>query len=82
MGSHFDIASDPFRILILGGAYGGLAAALNLIDLSEGRAARTGNGVLPGHDGKVPIDVTIVDERDGYCVLPLPSVSLLFSTSH
>lgn len=67
MGSQFDAESAPFRVLILGGCYGGLAAALNLVDLSEGRAARTGNGVLPGHDGKIPIDITIVDERDGYC---------------
>ncbi|KAJ0122719.1 oxidoreductase [Diaporthe amygdali] len=66
MGSQFDAESAPFKVLILGGCYGGLAAALNLVDLSEGRAARTGNGVLPGHDGKIPIDITIVDERDGY----------------
>lgn len=65
MGSHFDAA--PFKVLILGGSYGGLSAALNLIDLAEGRAARQGNGVLPGHDGKVPVDITIVDERDGFC---------------
>lgn len=70
MGSQFDSSADfaPFKVLILGGSYGGLSAALNLIDLAEGRAARQGNGVLPGHDGKVPVDITIVDERDGFCV--------------
>lgn len=69
MGSQFDSAADaaPFKVLILGGSYGGLSAALNLIDLAEGRAARQGNGVVPGHDGKVPVDITIVDERDGFC---------------
>lgn len=70
MGSQFDSAADsaPFKVLILGGCYGGLSAALNLIDLAEGRAARQGNGVVPGHDGKVPVDITIVDERDGFCM--------------
>lgn len=69
MGSQFDTSPEPtpFKVLILGGCYGGLSAALNLVDLSEGRAARQGNGAVPGHDGKIPIDITIVDERDGYC---------------
>lgn len=70
MGSQFDSATDlaPFKVLILGGSYGGLSAALNLIDLAEGRAARQGSGALPGHDGQVPVDITIVDERDGFCM--------------
>lgn len=70
MGSQFDASSKstPFKVLILGGCYGGLSAALNLVDLAEGRAARQGNGAVPGHDGKIPIDITIVDERDGYCM--------------
>lgn len=70
MGSQFDASSEstPFKVLVLGGCYGGLSAALNLVDLSEGRAARQGNGAVPGHDGKIPIDITIVDERDGYCM--------------
>jgi hypothetical protein len=69
MGSQFDVSSEsnPFKVLILGGCYGGLSAALNLLDLAEGRAARQGNGAVPGHEGKIPIDITIVDERDGYC---------------
>lgn len=69
MGSQFDATPDsaPFRVLVLGGCYGGLSTTLNLIDLAEGRAARQGNGTLPGHDGKVPIEVTMVDERDGFC---------------
>lgn len=69
MGSQFDASSqsEPFKVLVLGGCYAGLSAALNLIDLSEGRAARQGNGVVPAHDGKISVHVTIVDERDGYC---------------
>ncbi|ROV89161.1 hypothetical protein VSDG_08892 [Cytospora chrysosperma] len=68
MGSQFEgsAQTEPFKVLILGGCYAGLSAALNLIDLSEGRAARQGNGVVPAHDGKIPVDITIVDERDGY----------------
>ncbi|KAG8163762.1 hypothetical protein KVR01_007059 [Diaporthe batatas] len=67
MGSQFDSSEmAPFKVLVLGGCYGGLSAALNLLDLTEGRAARQGNGAVPGHDGKVPVDITIVDERDGY----------------
>ncbi|KUI58345.1 hypothetical protein VP1G_05685 [Cytospora mali] len=68
MGSQFDDSSrtEPFKVLVLGGCYAGLSAALNLIDLSEGRAARQGNGAIPAHDGKIPVDITIVDERDGY----------------
>lgn len=70
MGDHFDSTSafEPFKVLVLGGCYGGLSAALNLIDLAEGRAARQGSGVAPGHNGKIPVEITVVDERDGYCM--------------
>lgn len=89
MGSQFDASAqpEPFKVLVLGGCYAGLSAALNLIDLSEGRAARQGNGVVPAHDGKIPVDITIVDERDGYCTFfnylswePLASIKLLSMT--
>lgn len=78
MGSQFDAASEstPFKVLVLGGCYGGLSAALNLLDLSEGRAARQGNGAVPGHDGKIPVDITIVDERDGYCMFEYLTTSV------
>lgn len=82
MGSQFDPESTeaaPFRVLVLGGCYGGLSAALNLVDLAEGRAARQGNGVIPGHDGKVPIEVTVVDERDGFCMSSTRSLSWMSS---
>ncbi|KAI3392537.1 hypothetical protein diail_5548 [Diaporthe ilicicola] len=59
MGPQLDA---PFKVLILGGCYGGLSAALNLLDLSEGPAERTGSGP----DGKIPIELTIVDEKDGF----------------
>ncbi|KAF2453694.1 hypothetical protein BDY21DRAFT_387870 [Lineolata rhizophorae] len=58
---------DPFRVLILGGAYGGLAAALNLLDLCGGKAARFAPEADSSAVGPVtPVQVTIVDERDGF----------------
>ncbi|KAK4457159.1 hypothetical protein QBC42DRAFT_350695 [Cladorrhinum samala] len=67
MGS---ISNIPFRILIAGGSYAGLSAALNLQDLCRGRPARCGS--KPAEGEAVPeipqfdIDVTIIDERDGF----------------
>jgi hypothetical protein len=59
----------PFKVLIVGGSYSGLAATLNLIDLCHGRKCRFNldeNEKGPGHT--IPVQVTIVDERDGYCM--------------
>lgn len=58
-------AIQPTRILVLGGGYGGLSAALNLHDLCSGRAARMAAQEAPGP--RIPVEITIVDERDGYC---------------
>ncbi|KAJ5666587.1 hypothetical protein N7462_010996 [Penicillium macrosclerotiorum] len=60
-------AARSFRVLVIGGSYGGLAAALNLWDLSRGRLPRFNyayDGPPPAH--RIPIQTTIVDERDGY----------------
>ncbi|KAJ5687902.1 hypothetical protein N7536_010521 [Penicillium majusculum] len=57
----------PFKVLIVGGSYSGLAATLNLVDLCHGRKCRfnlTEND--QGPENKIPVQVTIVDERDGY----------------
>ncbi|KAB8232458.1 putative pyridine nucleotide-disulfide oxidoreductase AMID-like [Aspergillus alliaceus] len=56
-----------FRVLIAGGSYGGLSAALTLIDLSKGRLARfnfIADAKPPQH--QIPIHITVVDERDGF----------------
>ncbi|PYH91605.1 apoptosis inducing factor [Aspergillus ellipticus CBS 707.79] len=56
-----------FRVLIVGGSYGGLCAALTLLDLSRGQVARfnfTENPQPPSR--KIPIQITVVDERDGF----------------
>lgn len=61
------------RVLVVGGSYGGLATALNLLDLSQGKAARFSAGqtasdpVTLKAPTSTPVQVTIVDERDGYC---------------
>jgi len=59
----------PTRILVLGGSYGGLSTALNLHDLCSGKQARvTLHKPAVGAPGpRIPIEITIVDERDGYC---------------
>ena len=58
----------PIRILVIGGSYAGLSAALNLYDYCNGKEARArlhdpvgGSGVV------IPVEIKIVDERDGYC---------------
>ncbi|OQE20187.1 hypothetical protein PENFLA_c017G06901 [Penicillium flavigenum] len=59
--------SRNFRVLVIGGSYGGLSAALALIDLSQGRLPRFNcnpDAKAPPH--RIPIQITVVDKRDGY----------------
>jgi hypothetical protein len=56
----------PFRVLVIGGSYAGLSATLNLLDLCHGKAPR----FTPDNKDSpqpVPVKITIVDERDGFC---------------
>lgn len=57
--------SKPKRILIVGASYAGLAAATNLLDLSEGRPQRFSPSD-PAPSTRFPVEITIVDKRDGY----------------
>jgi hypothetical protein len=71
MGSTFDTTVRPIRVLVLGGSYAGLSAALNLNDLCLNKDARCGKKSesprdTTGLETIVP-DITIVDERDGFC---------------
>lgn len=47
---------NPYRVLIAGGCYAGLAAAINLFQSCD------------TFDDPIPLDITIVDERDGFCM--------------
>lgn len=69
--------SRSFRVLVIGGSYGGLSAALALIDLSQGRLTRfnyNDDAKAPTH--RIPIQITVVDKRDGYCKLSRGSTLL------
>ncbi|KAJ4291440.1 hypothetical protein N0V88_006033 [Collariella sp. IMI 366227] len=65
-------AAAPFRVLIAGGAYAGLSAALNLQDLCRNLPPRCGPKPVEGETQPQvnrPLfnaDITIVDERDGF----------------
>ncbi|KAH6847095.1 pyridine nucleotide-disulfide oxidoreductase-like protein [Chaetomium sp. MPI-CAGE-AT-0009] len=61
--------TQPFKVLVAGGSYGGLSAALNLQDLCLGLAPRCGVKPAAGEDiepSRFSVDITVVDERDGY----------------
>lgn len=66
-------ATTPFKVLVVGGSYGGLSVALNLQDLCRGKAPRCGPTPDKDQDDlkipHIPIHITIVDERDGFCKL-------------
>ncbi|KAK3346166.1 pyridine nucleotide-disulfide oxidoreductase-like protein [Lasiosphaeria hispida] len=71
MGSMFDSSPQaPFKVLVIGGSYGGLSAALNLRDLCSGRAPRCGEPAAEGEPPVAPmqvtVEITIIDERDGF----------------
>ncbi|CZR68822.1 related to pyridine nucleotide-disulphide oxidoreductase AMID-like [Phialocephala subalpina] len=65
----FAVKETPTKVLVLGGCYGGLSAALNLRDLCDGKRSRA-TLHLPdegtGKRAKLPVEIKIVDERDGY----------------
>lgn len=66
---------QPIKVFIAGGCYAGLSAALNLLDLSSGLNPRMSAETYPHHkDHKnLPLEITIADERDGYCNSSLDS---------
>lgn len=66
----FAVKETPTKVLVIGGCYGGLSAALNLLDLCNGKQSRA-TLYLPDESAelrpKFPVEIKIVDERDGYC---------------
>jgi len=66
-----NVLQNTPKVLIIGGSYSGLAATVNLLDLCDGKPPRFSS--TPANDdsksiSKLPVDITIVDERDGYCM--------------
>lgn len=62
------------RVLIAGASYAGLAAAVNLLDLTDGKPPRMAVDPYPFQETwpRVRFEITIVDERDGFCAYPAP----------
>lgn len=78
MGSIPDSA-PVVRVFIAGGSYAGLSAAVNLLDLGDGLSPRMAHERYQHHPSvpKVKFQITIADERDGYCkIIPLYGVLL------
>jgi hypothetical protein len=68
VASNFALQARPIKVLIAGGSYAGLGTALNLLDLCSGRFPRFEYNVEGEPDPrKIGVEITIVDERDGYC---------------
>ena len=64
------LVEQASRVLVSGGSYAGLSVTLNLLDLCNGLPSRfTGEKTAPDATQQVPLEVTIVDERDGFCKL-------------
>lgn len=66
--------SSPHRVLVVGCAYGGVSAVVNLLDLDKGKPREMfyPSANLEGRKSRNGIEVTVIDERDGYCMLSLP----------
>jgi hypothetical protein len=69
--------SHPHRILVVGCAYGGISAVINLLEYSQGKARQS---VYPGPDFKGAkcsrgVEITVIDERDGYCASSIPTLT-------
>lgn len=59
---------NPLNVLVIGGSYAGLAAVVNLLDLCDGKKSRFSMSSQPSvSKRKLPLQITIIDERDGYC---------------
>ncbi|OJD40820.1 fad nad-binding domain-containing protein [Diplodia corticola] len=61
---------QPHRVLVVGGAYAGVAAILGLLNGLDGNPVRPVYGDfksdVPNPRPKTPVEITLVDERDGF----------------
>jgi len=71
--------SSPHRVLIVGCAYGGISALVNLLDLAQGKPRDTVYPVpdLSGRKSKNGVEITVIDERDGYCKCQILSTTFM-----
>lgn len=68
------------RVLVIGGAYAGLSAVIHLLELANGGEHRPTSVPLPPVTGKPlqsSVQITMVDERDGFCKSRSDPVSYL-----
>lgn len=67
-------AIPPFKVFVIGGlSYAGVSTTLNLLDLSSGKSPRLAHIPYEHHPDlkNVPVEITLVDERDGFCKNPV-----------
>ncbi|WYZ44795.1 hypothetical protein EsH8_VIII_000111 [Colletotrichum jinshuiense] len=64
-------ASARVKVLIIGGSYAGLSAAVNLLDLHQGLQPRQSREPYLHHPDtpQFDLEITIIDERDGYSLV-------------
>lgn len=72
MGSVPHADAPTVKVFIAGGSYCGLSAAANLLDLGQGLSPRMAQQPYIHHAElpRVNWDITIADERDGFCASP------------
>lgn len=60
------------RVLVVGGAYAGVSAVLGLLNGLDGKPVRPVYGEAesdaPRPRPKKPVEITLVDQRDGFCM--------------
>ncbi len=71
-------AAAPFKVLVVGGSYGGMTAASRLSDLCLGNPPQLDPSTPAEPETPIHVEITVVDERDGFCTRcsspqPLPT---------
>lgn len=62
--------STPHKVLVVGAAYGGLSAVVNLLDCEKGKGLRESYNLEAANfkdkRSKRGVEITVIDERNGY----------------
>lgn len=74
-GSPRSAIQSLHKIVVVGGAYGGVSAIINLLAMADGKELPYGGNPLTGLDVplKQRLEITLIDERDGFCKPPHPT---------